>query len=172
MRKLVIAAIMPVLFFACAKEENTNPAFREPTCADTLDDGIFENYTAPETVEFLRYFRSVPPMPVPNVVRYHYINSRTLYNRGVDYSPYVTFNFKRPAMVFAFVPFPNQPEQYYSWVLNAEDTLQEYKVNLYHLRQHEPKLQPGCYRMYYVVSDSDTGVVFTKGHYDFEIKNQ
>jgi hypothetical protein len=182
MKKLLLAAFLPVLMLSCAKEEVTNPVFRTATCSDTTDEGRFENFTAPEFEEFLRYFRAVPDteyrfkvapdsdfMPV---VRRQSINSRILYNRGVDYNPYITYKLRRPAKVFAFLPFPNQPEQYYSWVVNVEDTASEYKVNLFHLRQQNPQLQAGCYRVYYVISDVDTGMVFTKGHYDLEIKNQ
>ncbi|HRO42417.1 MAG TPA: hypothetical protein PL009_06255 [Flavipsychrobacter sp.] len=172
MKKVLIAALLPVLFFACAKEEVTNPVFRDPTCADTTDEGMFEKFTQPESVEFLRYFKVIPDTEFKWVVRYQHINSRILYNRSVDYNPFITYRVNKPAKIFAFLPFPNQPEQYYSWVVNAPDTSIDYQVNLYHLRAQSPQLQTGCYRIYYVVSDVDTGTVYTKGHYDLEIKNQ
>lgn len=171
MKRLLIAAILPVIFFSCAKEEITNPAFRAPTCADTTDDGVFEAFTAPEKVELLRHFKYVPDTEFHYVMRQNTINDRTIHNRGVDYNPYITYQFYVPAKVFAWVPIPNQPEKYYSWVVNAPDTASEYKVNLYQLRQLSPQLQAGCYRVYYVVSTSDTGIVYSKGHYDLQIKN-
>jgi len=172
MKKILVAAVLPILLFACAKEEETNPAFRVPTCADTTDEGRFEAFTQPESIEFLRYFRVVPDTEFKSVVRFQTINSRILYNRGVDYNPYITYSLRKEAKIFAFMPYPNQPEQYYSWVVNAPDTNSEYTVNLFHLRQQSPQLQAGCYRIYYVISNTDTGIVYTKGHYDLEVKNQ
>lgn len=172
MKKILLAAIFPFLLIACAKEEVTNPSFRSPTCVDTTDEGIFENFTMPETVEFLRFFTVIPDSAYYRGLDSVFINGRVLYNRGIDYNPYIGFKCDTAARIFAFVPFSNQPEQYYSWVIDAWDTSQTYQVNLYHLRQQDPQLQAGCYRVYYVVSSSDTGFVYNKGHYDFEIKNQ
>ncbi len=171
MKRILVAAVLPFLFIACAKEENTNPGFRVPNCADTTDEGRFEHYTKPEFTQFLRFFKNVPDTEDTSVVRYQMINGRLLYNRSVDFNPYIIYRMKKPAKIFAFLPFPNQPEKYYSWVVNAVDTTTDYHVNLYHLRTLQPQLQLGCYRLYYVVSDVDTGTVYTKGHYDLEIKN-
>lgn len=171
MKRLFIAALLPVLMFSCAKEENTNPAFREVTCGDTTDDGIFEQYTLPERLELLRDFTLVPDTPFKGVVRSQYIDTRILHNWAVDYSPYITYHFNVPAKIFAWMPYPNQPEQYYSWVVDAPDTSLDYQVNLYHLRQQSPQLQTGCYRIYYAVGTPDTSMVYTKGHYDIEVRN-
>jgi len=171
MKRLVIAAVLPILFFSCAKEENTNPSFREATCADTTDDGLFEQYTRPEKTELLRYFRVVPDTAFKGVVRRQMIDTRVLHNRAVDLSPYIRYRFNVPVKIFAWMPYPNQPEQYYSWVVDALDTAMDYQVNLFQLRQQSPQLQKGCYRIYYAVGTTDTGIVYTKGHYDIEVRD-
>ena len=171
MKKLLIADVLPIMLFSCAKEEKTNPLFREPTCADTTDEGKFEAYTMPEATEFLRFHKVIPDTPYSKVVRYQVMSGRVVYNRRVDYNPFIVYRMNKPVKIFGYLPFPNQPEKYYSWVVNAPDTSQDYRMNVYQLREHNPILEPGCYRLYYVVSDMMTDTVYTKGHYDVEVKN-
>lgn len=170
MKRLFIAAVLPVLFFSCAKEEVTNPAFRAPSCEDTTDDGRFEAFTMPESTQFLSSFKNIPDQEVPGVIRYQFLNNRTLYNNGVDYSPYMVYRINQPVLFFAYMPFKNQQEKYYSWLQTSADTSRNDTINLYNLRKLQPQLQPGCYRIYYVFSDSDTTTVLSKGHYDIEVK--
>lgn len=171
MKKILIAAILPMLFFACAKEEETNPAFRPPTCEDTTDEGRFEKFTLPESAQLLQHFKNVPDAEIPGIVDDQFISNRILFNRNADYNPYISYKLNRAAKIFVAMPFPNQPEQYYWWVVTATDTSVDYKINLFQLREQKPQLQTGCYRLYYMISDTDTGTVFTKGHYDLQIKN-
>ncbi len=171
MKRLLIAAALPLVFFSCAKEEVTNPAFREPTCSDTTDEGIFEHFTQPEAAEFLRWFRFVPDTGFSPMF-YQNINDRILYNRATtSYSPYIKFMPMLRGKMFVYMPFPNQPEKYYSWVETTTDTTVETRINIYHLRELNPQLQSGCYRLYYVYATTDSGFVLDKGHYDIEVKN-
>jgi len=80
----------------------------------------------------------------------------------------MVYRINRPVKMFAFMPLKTQQEQYYSWVQTPVDSSKNDTINLYNVRNLA--LQTGCYRVYYVVSDTDTGTVFTKGHYDIEIK--
>ena len=170
MKRILLAAILPVLFIACAKEDDVNPSFRTPTCTDTTDDGKFEAYTLPEQTEFLRWFRTVPETEDTTAIRYHYLNARILYNRGVDFNPYLVYRTNRPITFFGYLPLQTQAGQYYSWIRTTIDSSLNDTISLYQLRELSPQLQPGCYRLYYIFSDTDTGTVFTKGHYDLEIK--
>ncbi|MBS1782961.1 MAG: hypothetical protein JSS78_07830 [Bacteroidetes bacterium] len=171
MKKFLLAAMLPILFFSCAKEEVTNPLFRTPSCADTTDDGVFEAFTLPEKAQLLRYFKIIPDTQINFVMRYQNINGRVLYNRITDYNPFIRFRTNLPVKIFAWMPFSQNNEKYYSWVVNAPDTSMDYTVNIYQLRDQYPQLLNGCYRIYYAVSSSDTGIVYTKGHYDFEVRN-
>lgn len=169
MKRLLIAAILPVLFFACNKEEeDLNPPLRTPTCADTTDDGVFEKFSKSEEAQFLSAYKYVPDTEFKQVIRYKYLNSHILFNNGIDYSPYLVYRVNRPVKVFVYLPFYSQQEQYYSWVQTAVDSSRNDTINLYNAR--ELALQAGCYRLYYVVADNNSDTVYTKGHYDIEIK--
>src|SRR5690606_41826148 len=103
-------------------------------------------------------------------IRYQFVNSRTLYNTGIDYSPYMVYRIDQPVRFFAYMPYRNQAETYYSWVRASTDTSKNDTVNFYNIRKLEPRLQPGCYRIYYVFSNLDSTTVLSKGHYDIEVK--
>jgi hypothetical protein len=169
MKKLLIVALLPLLFYACAKEDDTNPGFREPSCEDTTDDGLFEKYTLSEEVQFLKDYKVIPEVESDTIIRYKYISSRELFNRSIIYDPIFVYKLKRPAQLFIYMPLKTQQEQYYSWSRRSTDTSMIDTINLYNARLQA--LQPGCYRLYYIFSDTDTGTVYTKGHYDIQIKN-
>ena len=173
MKRVLIAALLPLLFFACAKEDETNPAFREPSCADTTDDGHFEKYTLPEQVQFLKYFKWVADTEWHGYIRYNYINGHVLYNRNLDYNPILVYRPENGHKVkfFGYIPLKTQQEQYYSWVNESSDSSRNDTINIYQLRELNPQLQPGCYRLYYIFAEADSTIVYSKGHYDFEIKN-
>jgi hypothetical protein len=168
MKKILITALLPLLFFACAKEEDVNPGFRTPSCEDTTDDGKFEKYTQSEIAQFLDRYTFVPDVESDTVISYKYMTSRELFNNSIIYDPTFIYKLKRPAQLFMYMPLKTQQEQYYSWTRRSLDTSVIDTINIYHARLQS--LQPGCYRLYYVFSDTDTGTVYTKGHYDIQIK--
>jgi hypothetical protein len=168
MKKLLIVALLPLLFIACAKEEDINPQFRTPTCEDTADDGKFEAFTQPETAQFLKYYNMIADTELTAAAPWTYITGHQLFNRSIQYEPFMVYKIKQPVQFFMYMPLKTQQEQYYSWTRKSLDTSKTDTINIYNVRLLN--LQPGCYRMYYVFSDTDTGVVYTKGHYDIEIK--
>jgi hypothetical protein len=168
MKRLFLLAALPLLFFACAKEEVENPGFREPSCEDTTDDGRFEDYSGSEAAQFLWKYTNVPATQNDSVLDFIKITNRVLNNNGVDYYPYILYKAKRAVTVHTYVPLKIQQQQYYSWVNKYSDTSKVDTIRLYQMRKLN--LQPGCYRAYYIYSDNDTGTVYTKGHYDIQIK--
>jgi hypothetical protein len=168
MKKLLITALLPLLFVACAKEEDINPQFRTPSCEDTTDDGKFESYTQSETAQFLKYYQVIADTEYTAFAPSTYISGHQLFNSGIDYAPYFVYKIKQPVQFFMYMPLKTQQEQYYSWTRTSLDTSKTDTINIYNVRLLN--LQPGCYRLYYVFSDTDTGTVYTKGHYDLQIK--
>lgn len=166
MRKILIAAILPVLLFACAKEEKTNVQFRTPTCADTTDDGIFEAYTSSETAELLRYHGTVPDSPDRSYIAFNNITSHVLYNNAIIYDPVFQYKQNKPAQVYVYLPY--EVEKYYSWTNYSGDTTNTLNIPIYNARLMH--LVPGCYRIYYIFSAPNFGTIYSKGHYDIEIK--
>lgn len=166
MKKILIAAILPVLLFSCAKEEKTNVQFRTATCADTTDDGKFEAYTSAEIGELLRYHGTIPDSPNNNYIAYTGMTSRVLYNNSVIYDPAFRYKQKSPAQLYVYLPY--DVEKYYTWTNYSSDTTDTLNIAIYNARlQH---LLPGCYRLYYIFSEPNFGKIFTKGHYDIEVK--
>lgn len=168
MKKLFLIALLPILVAACAKQDDNNPSFRTPTCSDTTDDGIFENYSNSEAAQFLKYYKNIPATPDTTVLKFLQISSHTLYNKAILYDPYIYYKVNRPTLCFVYLPLQTQQQEYYSWVQTVSDTSQVDTIAVYNARLLN--LQRGCYRLYYVFSDTDTGTVFNKGHYDIEIK--
>lgn len=168
MKKILIATALPFLLFACAKEDDVNPGFREPTCEDTTDDGQFENFTLPERSQLLGKYLSIPETEDEGVIAYKYMTSRELFNNSIIYDPSFIYKLNKPAQLFVYMPLKTQQQQYYSWTRQSLDTSKIDTINIYNARLQS--LQPGCYRLYYVFSDTDTGTVYTKGHYDIQIK--
>ncbi|RYG51225.1 MAG: hypothetical protein EOO01_08955 [Chitinophagaceae bacterium] len=156
------------IIFGCDKQENTNIGFREPTCQDTTDDGVFETFTSSETAQFLDTL-NVPETGVDTLIQYMQISGRELRNDQIFYEPYLRYKLSRPAEFYLYLPYKNQQEHYYAWpkqVNNIEDTV---KVNIYNVRPEQ--LDEGCYRLYYVFVDTGASrTVLSKGHYDIEIK--
>lgn len=173
MKKLLIAALLPLFFFSCDKNENTNIGFREPTCADTTDEGIFEDFTSAEKAQFLLTDTAIviPNMELDSVVNSKYISGRILRNNEIFYEPYLVYKLHRPANFHMYMPTKEAQEQYFSWFMpwqqaSGQDSV---KINIYNVRQMQ--LEPGCYRLYYVFTDTGAiRTVLTKGHYDIEIR--
>ena len=174
MKRIALVALLPFLFVACAKEEITNEGFRPPTCADTSDDGKFEKFTTSEAFQFLRFNLEVPEVEDPSALAFKYITSRELFNRSVIFDPILVFKRNRPLQFHMYMQYRIIQENYYSWTSLRTDTAGIDTINIHNLRQLG--LQPGCYRLYYVFSDTTSrdsvhGKVLTKGHYDIEVKN-
>lgn len=166
MKKILIAALLPVLFFSCAKEEDTNVQFRTPTCADTTDDGRFEEYTSSEKAELLKYYKSIPDAEDTSAIAYTKMTSHVLYNNAVIYDPVFVYKQKKTTQLFVYMPY--ELEKYYSWTNTSTDTTDSLNIAIYNVRlQH---FSPGCYRLYYIFSEPNYGKIYTKGHYDIEIK--
>ncbi len=99
-----------------------------------------------------------------------YIKGRLLRNREVFYDPYLVFRLYRPADFYMYMPTKESQEQYQSWVIPWNPSVDSQRANIYNVRAR--LLEPGCYRLYYVLVDTGkTKTVFTKGHYDIEIRN-
>lgn len=169
MKKLLIMAVLPLLFFACAKEEDVNPPLPSPTCADTTDDGIFEKFNSPETALFLRKYKNIPETEDSSALGVHYITSREIENKGTIYDPKFIYLPRRPIQMMVYLPYYRNTQQVYSWVRSANfNTTDPDTVNIFNARLLN--LPVGCYRLYYVVSDTGYGKVYTKGHYDLTIR--
>jgi len=170
MKRLFIA-ILPLILFSCAKEENINVGFREPTCQDTTDDGRFEEFTSSEMAQFLTdSIRFINNFGVDSIADM-YISGRELRNNEIFYDPYIVYRLKTPADFYMYIPTKEAQEQYYTWEVpyNSIWDQDSVKINIYNIRPLQ--LEPGCYRMYYVFTTPDSmRMVITKGHYDIEIK--
>ncbi len=170
MKKILSVVILSFILFSCDKQANTNIGFREPTCSDTTDEGKFESFTNAEYAQFLNNYQIVPGIQVDSVVKQMYIKGRLLRNREVFYDPYLVFRLYRPADFYMYMPTKESQEQYQSWVIPWNPSVDSQRANIYNVRAR--LLEPGCYRLYYVLVDTGkTKTVFTKGHYDIEIRN-
>lgn len=171
MKKILIAALLPLFIISCDKNENTNIGFREPNCADTLDEGIFEDFTSSEKAQFIKDTIVIPAVELDSTVASKYISGRLLRNNEIFYEPFLVYRLNRPAHFNMYMPTKEAQEQYFSWFMPWESaqSLDSVKINIYNARQMQ--LEPGCYRLYYVFTDTGAvKTVLTKGHYDIEIR--
>lgn len=174
MKKILFIALLPVVLVACEKEENTNEQFQLPTCADSTDEGIFEKFTTAEKEELLKFHISVPETEDGSAIAFTHMTSRILHNESVIYDP--VFQYKQLKPTHALLYLPYKTGTYYSWNHISDNLTDTLEFSIYNVRHLQ--LTPGCYRLYYVFADlpivTDTstsyGTVFTKGHYDIEIK--
>lgn len=171
MKKILLIALLPVAIMACEKEENVNEQFRTPNCSDTTGEGIFEKYTTSEEATFLKYYHTVPETEVSGAVEYIGITSRILYNASHVYEPVFQFKLNQKSQVHLYMPYVTGKT--YSWTNIYTNTTDTQSLAVYNVRNLD--LTPGCYRLYYIFSDStytDTsyGKVLTKGHFDITIK--
>jgi hypothetical protein len=170
MKKILSVIILSLILFSCDKQENTNIGFREPTCNDTTDEGVFESYTNAETAQFLNTYQIVPNFEVDSVIKQMYLTGRLLRNREVFYDPYLVFRLNRPADFYMYMPTKVSQAQYQNWVIPWTPFADSQRANIYNVRPRQ--LEPGCYRLYYVFVDTGkVKTVFTKGHFDIEIRN-
>lgn len=167
MKKILIVALLPFALYSCEKDEDTNPKFRDVTCADTTDDGKFEEYTLPESTEFLRFYDTVPDAPDPNFLTYVKMSSRILYNNTIIYDPVFTYRQTKKSNLIIYLP-TGGPEKYFSWVQNSTVTDTTVNVAIYNARRIG--LPEGCHRLYYVFADTTWGRVLDKGHFDIEVR--
>jgi hypothetical protein len=163
---LFCCAALSLLFSACDKEDTVNTGFRTPDCADTLDDGRFELFNAPETSRFLNFYKEVPETEKTLALAFQYLDGKKLVNTAIDYLPVFRYKALEPVAVYGYFAYGDN--QYYSWTRTAFPGSDTSFIPIYNVRNLN--LQPGCYRFYYVVSDTGLKKVFTKGHYDLEIK--
>lgn len=166
MKKLLFIALLPLAILSCEKEEDTNPQFREATCEDTTDDGVFEEYTQPEANAFLSIYELVPTTANTSALAYVGMTSRTLYNNSIVYDPSFRYKQNQTTNLIIYLPLET-PYKYYSWVRNDTATHDTLSVPIYNVR--DLNLPVGCHRLYYVFADTANGTVLNKGHFDFEI---
>jgi hypothetical protein len=166
MKKILLVALLPFVFFSCEKDKDTNPQFREVTCDDTTDDGIFEQYTQPEKNAFLSIYKSVPDAATAGAIDFVGMTSRKLYNNSIVYDPSLIYKQSQKTNLIVYLPL-DVPYKYYSWVVNDTNTHDTLSVPIYNVRSL--KLPEGCHRLYYVFADTTNGTVLNKGHFDFEI---
>jgi len=168
MKRLVLFVFLPILFAACNRDETvTNDPFRAPTCQDTTDDGVFEDFNSPETASFLKYYKSVPNQRDTSAIRYTKMTSNTLMNYGFEYEPAFVYNQKKHLDLRVYLAYGDH--KFYSWSSQSPYVDSPIHVAIYNARLL--KLQPGCYRAYYVLADTVYGKVVDKGHYDIHVIN-
>jgi hypothetical protein len=168
MKKLVLFAFLPIIFIACNRDETiVNDPFRTPTCQDTTDDGVFEEFNSPETASFLKYYEDVPTSRDTSAIRYTFMSSNVLLNYGFEYEPYFVYNQKKHLDLRVYLAYGNN--QFYTWHSVSPWVDSPIHVAIYNARLL--KLAPGCYRAYYVLADTAFGKVVDKGHYDISIVN-
>ncbi len=169
MKKLLIAALLPLLIFACAKEEDINPPLTTPTCEDSTDDGVFREFNLPETsLLLLPDSLEIPDTETPGIVDTMYMTSRVLRKNSIIYDPKFVFRPNRPMHVSMYLSYYKSSNKLYTWYQFVNDTSKNVEYNIYNAR--ELNLEDGCYRMYYVFEDSARRQVLTKGHYDLTVK--
>jgi len=171
MKHVLLLAILPFIFFSCEKQQqNTNIGFREPNCVDTTDDGIFEAFTNAEAGQFLKNYAVVPDSEDLTFLTQKYITGRLIRNNEIFYDPYFVYKINKPANFYMYLPTKKMQEEYQSWNIPYNPAKDSVKINLYNIRTL--RLDPGCYRLYYVFTDTSVKktMVLSKGHYDIEIR--
>ncbi|HTN45291.1 MAG TPA: hypothetical protein VL098_03020 [Flavipsychrobacter sp.] len=166
MKKFLFIAAISTLVFSCAKKEDLNPRFRPVTCDDATDDGIFEAYSEPEEVIFLKDYASIPSAPAANVLSYLHITANKLYNNSVGYDPVIRYKPNVATNLIVYLPTEGH-NTYYSWEVNSSGVDDTLSVPIYNARKLN--LPSGCHRLYYVFADKPMGTILTKGHFDFEV---
>ena len=164
MRKWLLLSLIPVLLYSCDKEDEINTGLSQPTCEDTTDDGKFMKFNAPETARFLENYSEIPEVELTDSLVYHKLTSRKVVDQSIEFSPMLIYKTKRPTLFWAYLSYGDN--QFYSW--NRETFGTDDSVNIAVYNARNLGLQNGCYRLYYVFSDTGYGKVFTKGYYDLE----
>lgn len=166
LRKLALIALLPLAIISCDKKDDVNTGLRTPTCTDTTDDGKFEDYNAPETALFLKLYQDVPKDEDKSAVKLLKITTRRMINESQEREPRLVYYNNKPTILWAYLPYGDN--LYYSWKRYSMPSADSAEVALYNARNLN--LTPGCYRVYYIYSDTGSKKVFTKGHYDFEVR--
>lgn len=166
LRRALALLLLVSFLFGCDKKDEVNTGLRTPTCSDTTDDGQFETFNAPETARFLNGYKSVPTGEDKSALKELFITSRKMINESQERAPRLIYTNNKPVLVWAYLPYGDN--LFYSWRSSAYVASDSVSIALFNARNLN--LTPGCYRVYYIFSDTGSKQVFTKGHYDFEVR--
>ncbi len=166
LRKLLFLSLFPTLLFSCDKTDDVNTGLSIPTCEDSTNDGRFEAFNAPETSHFLNFYDEVPDAEIAGSIDTIRLTSRRLINEDQSFEPALIYSQLRPGIMWAYLSYGDN--QFYSWMRESLIAADSMQISVYNARNLA--LTPGCYRLYYVFSDTGYHRVFTKGHYDIQVR--
>jgi len=160
---MILKHITPVLFglliLSCRPKEDPQPAkctlpVPIATCRDTTDENRYEDWDPNACL--LGQYPNTPPKLFSAVS----ITSRQV-NISTGYVPDIVIETDEPvnAFIYCFLPDSSQAQ----W-----GNLAEYKSRYRRELGGMDRFEPGCYRLYYALSNSKKEV-FTKGHFDIEV---
>lgn len=173
--KPTLTILFSLLAIACKKDQSRLPpaeppkvdkSFPAPTCNDTTDDFKFEHWDTSK-LYYKVALHSIKTADTENLHSYDtfYFTGHTISNFG-DSLKVKWIQKNRPTTI---VTLTGDSTFLYIWHhSNLPDGAYQWNISASLLKLTKP-IDPGCYRIYYVLADS-TYQAETQGHYDIEIQ--